>query len=279
MLLMLRRNTLSRGASLTDPQLQIIVSRSRGQWSRAKADFETVCLALESGALLMGATDVRTLLSGEQPNLPDHVIEDSMDADARGAQIVSEVLDAVLPEPAEHRAQIISERMDVTDDYVPPEIALPSSLEAAESLTADTLRGHLDEIAERGSKSTSAPEIPVGKNIDALTDSALNHLESIIHEHRFELRELNREIHQISRKVDTASSDELVTFTDRMLAIEGHLDKLQELSAGEYAPEMDNFNPSELIQATERPVLIPDYTEPQMAILWPLKRRVLLPVE
>ena len=279
MLLMLRRNTLSRGASLTDPQLQIIVSRSRGQWSRAKADFETVCLALESGALLMGAADVRTLLSGEQPNLPDHVIEDSMDTDARGAQIVSEVLDAVLPEPAEHRAQIISERMEVTDDYVPPEIALPSSLEAAESLTADTLRGHLDEIAERGSKSTSAPEIPVGKNIDALTDSALNHLESIIHEHRFELRELNREIHQISRKVDTASSDELVTFTDRMLAIEGHLDKLQELSAGEYAPEIENFNPSELIQATERPVLIPDYTEPQMAILWPLKRRVLLPVE
>ncbi len=279
MLLMLRRNTLSRGLSLTDPQLQVMVSRSRGQWSRLKADFETVCLALESGALLMGAVDVQTLLSGEQPTMIEEVEEEAMDTDARGAQIVSEVLDAVLPEPAEHRAEIISERMEFTDDYVPPEITLPSSLEAAESLTTETLRGHLQEIAERGSKSTSLPEIPVGKNIDALTDSALEHLESIIHEHRFELRELNREIHQISRKVDTASSDELVTFTDRMLAIEGHLDKLQELSAGEYAPEIKDFNPGELIQATEIPVLIPDYSEPQMAILWPLKRRVLLPVE
>jgi hypothetical protein len=279
MLLMLRRNTLSRGVSLTDPQLQVIVSRSRGQWSRLKADFETVCLALDSGALLMGAADVRTLLSGEQPNLPDSIEEVGMDTDARGAQIVSEVLDTVLPEPAEHRAEIISERMEVTDDYVPPEITLPSSLEAAESLTADTLRGHLEEIAERGSKSTSAPEIPVGQNIDALTESALEHLESIIHEHRFELRELNREIHQISRRVDNASSDELVSFTDRMLAIESHLDKLQDLSAGEYAPPIDDFDPGELIQATEIPVLIPDYTEPQMAILWPLKRRVLLPVE
>ena len=279
MLLMLRRNTLSRGVSLTDPQLQVIVSRSRGQWSRLKADFETVCLALDSGALLMGAADVRTLLSGEQPNLPDSIEEIGMDTDARGAQIVSEVLDTVLPEPAEHRAEIISERMEVTDDYVPPEITLPSSLEAAESLTADTLRGHLEEIAERGSKSTSAPEIPVGQNIDALTESALEHLESIIHEHRFELRELNREIHQISRRVDNASSDELVSFTDRMLAIESHLDKLQDLSAGEYAPPIDDFDPGELIQATEIPVLIPDYTEPQMAILWPLKRRVLLPVE
>ena len=279
MLLMLRRNTLSRGVSLTDPQLQVIVSRSRGQWSRLKADFETVCLALDSGALLMGAADVRTLLSGEQPNLPDSVDEVGMDTDSRGAQIVSEVLDTVLPEPAEHRAEIISERMEVTDDYVPPEITLPSSLEAAESLTADTLRGHLEEIAERGSKSTSAPEIPVGQNIDALTESALEHLESIIHEHRFELRELNREIHQISRRVDNASSDELVSFTDRMLAIESHLDKLQDLSAGEYAPPIDDFDPGELIQATEIPVLIPDYTEPQMAILWPLKRRVLLPVE
>ena len=279
MLLMLRRNTLSRGVSLTDPQLQVIVSRSRGQWSRLKADFETVCLALDSGALLMGAADVRTLLSGEQPNLPDSIEEVGMDTDARGAQIVSEVLDTVLPEPAEHRAEIISERMEVTDDYVPPEITLPSSLEAAESLTADTLRGHLEEIAERGSKSTSAPEIPVGQNIDALTESALEHLESIIHEHRFELRELNREIHQISRRVDNASSDELVSFTDRMLAIESHLDKLQDLSAGEYAPPIDDFDPGELIHATEIPVLIPDYTEPQMAILWPLKRRVLLPVE
>ena len=279
MLLMLRRNTLSRGVSLTDPQLQVMVSRSRGQWSRVKADFETVCLALDSGALIMGAADVRTLLSGEPPTMTDHIVEDGMDTDARGAQIVSEILDAVLPEPAEHRAEIISERMAVTDDYIPPEITLPSSLEAAESLTADTLRGHLEEIAERGSKSTSAPEIPVGQNIDALTDSALEHLESIIHEHRFELRELNREIHHISRRVNSASSDELVSFTDRMLAIEGHLDKLQELGAGEYAPPIDEFDPGDLIQATDIPVLIPDYSEPQVAILWPLKRRVLLPVE
>ena len=40
MLLLLRRNTLSRGVSLSDPQLQVIVSRSRGQWSRAKADLK-----------------------------------------------------------------------------------------------------------------------------------------------------------------------------------------------------------------------------------------------
>ena len=279
MLLMLRRSTLSRGISLTDPQLQVIVSRSRGQWSRAKADFETVCLALESGAIMMGAVDVQTLLSGEEPTMSDSVAEEPMDTDVRGAQIVSEVLDSVLPVPAEHRAEIISQRMEVTDDYVPPEITLPSSLEAAESLTADVVRDHLQEIEERGAKSTSAPQIPVGQNIDALTDSALEHLESIIHEHRFELRELNREIHHISRKVDTASSDELVSFTDCMLAIEGHLDKLQELSAGEYAPSIDDFDPGELIQATERPVLIPDYSDPAMAILWPLKRRVLLPIE
>ena len=279
MLLMLRRNTLTRGISLTDPQLQVIISRSRGQWSRAKADFETVCLALESGALLMGATDVRELLSGEPPTIIETEVESPMDTDARGAQIVSEVLDSVLPQSAEHRAEIISERMQVSDDYTPPEITLPSSLEATENLTGDALRGHLKEIESRGSKSTSAPQIPVGQNIDALTDSALGRLESIIHEHRFELRELNREIHQISRRVDTASSDELVSFTDRMLAIENHLDKLQELGAGEYAPAIEDFNPNELIEPRELPVLVPDYSEPAKAILWPLKRRVLLPVD
>ena len=155
----------------------------------------------------------------------------------------------------------------------------PSSIEAIESLTSDTLRGHLSEIAERGEKAIFAPEIPVGQNIDALTDSALDRLEKIIHEHRFELRELNREIHHISRKVDTASSDELVSFTDRMLAIENHLDKLQELNSGEYAPTVEDFNPGDLIEPRKHPVLIPDYTEPAKAILWPLKRRVLLPVD
>ena len=279
MLLMLRRNTLTRGVSLTDPQLQVIVSRSRSQWSRAKADFESVCLALEAGAIFMGAVDVQSLLSGEQPTLADTAVDQPMNMGDMGAQIVADVLDTVLPEPIEHRAEIISERMEVKDDYVPPEITLPSSIDAAESLTADALRGHLDDIKSSGEKSSSAPEIPVGQNIDQLTDSALDRLEKIIHEHRFELRELNHEIHQISDRVDNASSDELVSFTDRMLAIENHLDKLQELGAGEYAPSIEDFDPGELIEPRKLPVLIPDYSEPAKAILWPLKRRVLLPAE
>ena len=279
MILLLRRNTLSRGISLTDPQLQVIVSRSRGQWSRAKADFETVCLALDAGALLVGAADVRELLSGEAPTIVESAEAEGMNVDQRGAQIVADVLDSVLPDSVENRAEIISERVQLSDDYDPPELSLPSSLDAIESLTSDTLRGHLQEIANRSAESSSLPEIPVGKNIDALTDSALDRLESIIHEHRFELRELNREIHHISRKVDTASSDELVSFTDRMLAIENHLDKLQELSAGEYAPEIEDFDPGELLEAREMPVLVPDYSEPAKAILWPLKRRVLLPID
>ncbi|MEE2758640.1 MAG: DnaA/Hda family protein [Candidatus Thermoplasmatota archaeon] len=279
MLLLLRRNTLSRGVSLTDPQLKVIVSRSRGQWSRAKADFETVCLALEAGALLVGPVEVRELLSGEEPTIVESVEESEMDVDERGAKIVADVLDSVLPESVDNRAEILSERVRLPDDYVAPEISLPSSLDAIDSLTSSTLKDHLKEIAERGSKSSSVPEIPVGKNIDALADSALERLESIIHEHRFELRELNREIHHISRKVDTASSDELVSFTDRMLAIENHLDKLQELGAGEYAPEIEDFDPGDILEPRKHPVLIPDYSEPAKAILWPLKRRVLLPVD
>ena len=264
---------------MTDPQLQVIVSRSRGQWSRAKADFETVCLALESGALLVGAVDVRELLSGEAPTIVEASEESSIDVETKGAQIVADVLDSVLPESVDNRAEIVSERVQLSDDYVPPELHLPTSSEAINSLSADSLRGHLKDIADRGKRANITPQIPVGNNIDALTDSALDNLEKIIHEHRFELRELNREIHHISRKVDTASSDELVSFTDRMLAIENHLDKLQELGAGEYAPEIENFNPSDLIEPRKHPVLVPEKVEPGKAILWPLKRRVLLPVE
>ena len=64
-----------------------------------------------------------------------------------------------------------------------------------------------------------------------------------------------------------------------MLAIENHLDKLQELGAGEYAPEVEDFNPSDLLEPRKHPVLIAEKSEPAKAILWPLKRRVLLPVD
>ncbi|MEC9090785.1 MAG: DnaA/Hda family protein [Candidatus Thermoplasmatota archaeon] len=279
MLLMLRRNTLYRGVSITDPQLHVIVGRSRGEWSRAKADFETVCLAIESGASLFGSTDVQTLLSGEQPVLLDAPKDEAMDSDARGAQIVAEALDSVMPESVEYRAEIITNKMETEDDYEPPEITLSSSAVAAENVVKDTLNDHLREIGRRGDDSRLTNRIPLGENIEALTDSALNRLESILHEHRFELSELNREIENISGRVENASSDELVSFTDRMLAIEKHLDKLQELGSGEYASEIEDFDPGELIKPAKIPVLIPDYSEPAKAILWPLKRRVLLPAE
>jgi len=279
MLLMLRRNTLYRGVSITDPQLQVIVGRSRGEWSRAKADFETVCLAIESGAILFGSNDVQTLLSGEQPILVDTPNEESIDSEARGAQIVSEVLDSVIPESVEYRAEIISKKIETEDDYEPPEITLSSSAVATENLVKDTLDDHLRDIGQRGEGARLTNKIPLGDNIEALTDSALNRLENILHEHRFELSELNREIENISGRVESASSDELVSFTDRMLAIENHLDKLQELGAGEYASEIEDFNPGDLIKPAKIPVLIPDYSEPAKAILWPLKRRVLLPAE
>ena len=112
-----------------------------------------------------------------------------------------------------------------------------------------------------------------------MTDSALNHLQKITHEHHFEKSEINRELEKISDRAANASPDELVSMTDRFLAIENHLDKLKELGAGEYAPSVEEFDPGELIESRKIPVLIPDYSEPAKAILWPLKRRVLLPVE
>jgi len=202
-----------------------------------------------------------------------------MDSDARGAQIVAEALDSVMPESVEYRAEIITNKMETEDDYEPPEITLSSSAVAAENVVKDTLNDHLREIGRRGDDSRLTNRIPLGENIEALTDSALNRLESILHEHRFELSELNREIENISGRVENASSDELVSFTDRMLAIEKHLDKLQELGSGEYASEIEDFDPGELIKPAKIPVLIPDYSEPAKAILWPLKRRVLLPAE
>ncbi|MDP6900036.1 MAG: DnaA/Hda family protein [Candidatus Thalassarchaeaceae archaeon] len=281
LLLYLRRKSLSRGISLTDPQLRVIVGRSRGEWSRTKADFEAVCLALEAGAELLGPEDVTALLSGEEPPMRDSEIETVLDADSIGARIVTEVLDSVLSEPADSRAEIVSQQIDLEDDYIAPEIHLPPSHLAAERLAGDQLRVHLQDIDRLAQEASSIPRIPAGTNLDALTDSAMDRLESIIHEHRFELRELTDEISGISERIGSASETELVSFADRMLAIENHLGKLRELTNGELPPPVDDFDPSELIKPVQHKVLVPlveeEILEPQRAILRPIKRRVLLP--
>lgn len=279
LLLYLRRVSLSRGISLTDPQLNVIASRSRGQWSRVKADFETVCLSIEAGAELFGADEVATLLSGKEPPMRDENVQDTIDADSIGAQIVTEVLDSVLPEPAEHRAEIISEQLDIQDDYIPPEIKLPPSHEAAERLAGDQLREHLQEIESRRAAASSSPELYAGSSLEALTDSALSRLENVIHEHRFELRELTSEISNISEQIGTASESDLISFADRMLSIESHLDKLHDITTGSQIPEVEDFDPGDLLQPVSRKVLIPKQEMREMkAILIPIRRRVLLPV-
>ncbi|MEE3083525.1 MAG: DnaA/Hda family protein [Candidatus Thermoplasmatota archaeon] len=279
LLLYLRRISLSRGISLTDPQLSVIASRSRGQWSRVKADFETVSLSIEAGAELFGADDVRTLLSGKEPPMRDENVQESIDADSIGAKIVTDVLDYVLPEPAEHRVEIISEELDVEDDYTPPEISLSASHEAVERLASDQLRGHLQEIEARHESASSSPELFAGSSLELLTDSAFSRLEDVIHEHRFEMRELNEELSSISDKIGSASESELVSFADRMLSIEAHLEKLHDLTSGNQFPEVEDFDPGDLLQPVTRKVLMPKTEKREMkAILRPVKRRVLLPV-
>jgi len=278
-LLFLRKNSLSRGVSLTDPQLKIIASRCRGEWSRAKAEFETVCLSIESGAELIGTAEIISLLSGNEPLMRDDEIETVLDSDSIGAKIVSDVLDTVLPEPADYRAEIISKGLDWNDDYEPPQISLPNSYDSAQKIAGDQLRGHLQEIEARSRAATSKPELFAGSNLEALTDNALGRLENVIHEHRFELRELTSEISEISDQIGSASESELVSFADRMLAIELHLDKLRDLTTGVRGLEVEDFNPSELLQPVSRKVLVPKKPQREMkAILRPLKRRVLLPI-
>jgi DNA polymerase III delta prime subunit len=281
MLLHLRRITLARGLSLTDPQLRVIASRSRGEWSRAKADFEAVALALGAGSVLLGAEEVTALLAGKAPPTREGEVEITLDSDAIGARIVSDVLDTVLPEPAEHRAEIISDHLLVDDDYVPPEIELPPSYATAERLAGTSLKQHLQEIHEQGDSASSEPNLPAGAPLDSLAEAAFDRLENVIHEHRFELRELTEEIGEISSRVESASEAELVSFADRMLSIENHLEQLRELTAGEVMPPVEDFDPGDLLQPVKRRVLIPDSVveepTPTPKAISPAKRRILVP--
>ncbi len=240
LVLYLRNRVLRRGLSLSDEQLRVIASNAAGNWSSAAAGFEAVALAIEAGAEPFGITDIESILAGQELPMRDDDGLITWDSEATGQKIVREVLDHVLPREQQPNIDLVSVLESQVDDYQPPNLIPDNSRDAVDSLIERHLgreKGALDDARERIEQSSLPTELEAPRagipNLDLMSETFLERLESRLHRHQDELFSLHEEMEHISANIDGAEPKELVEMADRMLEIERKLARISRLDAGE----------------------------------------------
>ena len=244
---MLRRLSLSRGVSLDEEILFLLAAESR-DWSGARNGFEQVAMAIEAGKPPMEGSDIRAILEGRWFGTESEGTR-IWDVEEVGRRIVSDVLDEVLPSAMETTVVADPIEAHLSSDWTPD---VPKSARGNLSLvpppepSKTPLLDHIHLVPQEDSR------------LDELVDSAFNRVEEDLHRRRFSLREIEGELHRIRARIPLADQDESISLTDRLLALEGHLDKLAETPLGVNEPAIEDFKPPSLIQRHPFPVLEPN---------------------
>ncbi len=243
---MLRRACLTRGVSI-DERMLFVLAEECGDWSSARNGFEQVALAIEADHPPIEAADVRAILDGRWFGSE---IDDrrQWDVEELGRRIVSDVLDEVLPRPVEGRVIADQPEASLSDDWQPsgpkPARGDLSIVERPEPSRTPLLdRIHL--VPQHDSR------------LDELVDIAFNRVEEDLHRRRFSLREIEGELHRIRARIPLADPAESIRLTDRLLALEGHLDTIAETPLGVDEPAIEAYKPPDLILQHPFPILEP----------------------
>ncbi len=244
---MLRRLSLARGVSVDEELLFLLAAESK-DWSAARNGFEQVAMAVEAGKPPMEGSDIRAILEGRWFGIESEGTR-IWDVEEVGRRIVADVLDEVLP-PA-IKTNVVADGIEahLSNDWTPegPQTVRGDlSLVQPPEPSKTPLLDHTHLVPQQDSR------------LDELVDDAFNRVEEDLHRRRFSLREIEGELHRIKTRIPLADPDESISLTDRLLALEGHLDELADTPLGVEEPAIEAFKPPSLIQRHPFPVLEPN---------------------
>jgi len=243
---MLRRACLSRGVSVDEDAL-FTIAEERPDWAGSRNGFEQVAMAIEAEMPPMSPADVRAILEGRWFGL-DTESRSPWDVDAVGRRIVRDVLDEVMPRAIDARVSTDPSDANLDDGWTPPPVI--------------SSRGDLSLVEKPAPSRTPLLDkthlVPqTDSRLDAIVDVAFDRVEEDLHRRRFELREIESELVRIRSRIGLADGDETVALTDRLLALEGHLDRIAELPLGHDEPGIEPFQPPNLIMEHAFKILEP----------------------
>jgi hypothetical protein len=231
-----------------DEQMMFLLAEESRDWSGARNGFEQVAMAIEAGKPPMEGSDLRAILEGRWFGIESAGTR-IWDVEEVGRRIVADVLDEVLP--AATKTNVVADPIEahLSSDWTPegPKSARGNlSLVPPPEPSKTPLLDYKHLVPQQDSR------------LDELIDDAFNKVEEDLHRRRFSLREIEGELHRIRLRIPIADPDESISLTDRLLALEGHLDQLAETPLGVDEPPIEAFKPPSLIQRHPFPVLEPN---------------------
>ncbi len=236
----LRRNCSMRSILLSDDAIAAVATFPDGGWREVDATFERVALAIESGADINDAADVRDLLSETLVSYDREMAFDHMSVEDLAEGIVSSALDEVFTDQDGFGVDIHTELPEIgIDEYEPPELGSISSDDLLTRHLDDALLPHvittldIDE-AERHLIHTedslsSLDKTRVRETVSSISNIAHNAFEELQDGHELNaviLARLETELAMLFQRSNDAGVEELIEIADRIKGIEDELSKL-----------------------------------------------------
>jgi len=236
----LRRNCSMRSILLSDDAIAAIATFPDGGWREVDATFERVALAVEGGADINDAADVRDLLSETLVSPDVEMALENMSIEDLAEGIVSNALDEVFTSQDGFGVDLHTELPEIgADDYQPPELGSISSDDllsrhlneallphVTTTLDIDEAERHLlhDDDSLSGLDQTRVRETV--SSIANIADSAFEELQDEYELNTVILARLETELAMLFQRSKDAGVDELIEITDRIEGIEEELAKL-----------------------------------------------------
>ena len=224
---MLRSLATKRNVLISDNAIEGIVNNSDGKWPSCSSIFETVCMALESGASVESTNDIEAIIDGRPQSLYMSSTEDDMmiDDDKLARQIGKAAIEKII-NSKEHTEGYIEE---VFDDIVADELfKRPLVTNSGEpwfggelpSKISSKVRGELESL----SQNTLETMVDIGVNFE---------------DRASKLKEIEYEMIEISNSIGNSNTTELLTLADRLIQLDSDLSQLK---VGSNAPEENEFD-------------------------------------
>ena len=236
----LRRNCSMRSILLSDDAIAAIATFPEGGWREVDATFERVALAIESGADINDAADVRDLLTETLMSYENEMPLDYMSVEDLAEGIVTSALDEVFTEQDGFGVELHTELPEIgIDEYEPPELGSISSDDLLTHHLNEALLPHvtttldLDEadrhLIHTDDTLSSLDQSRVRETVSSIGNMAHNAFEELQDGHELNaviLARLETELSMLFQRSNNAGVDELIEIADRIKGIEEELAKM-----------------------------------------------------
>ena len=228
---MLRALATKRNVLLSDETISLIVESSDKIWPSCQSIFESVCMAMESGARIDSKEDIEAIIEGRPHSL-----------------IVSNSSEKLLI-PNQNLAREIGkaaiEKISMDEDISENQITKIFDDVTDKELFKRPLVSHSGEPwfgGELPSKITSR----VKDELETVSDKTLNSMidTGIIFEQRAsKLQDIENEMVQISNLIENSDTNELLILADRLIQLDSELATLKSTNKDEEINELDEYVP------------------------------------